>query len=231
MSIPVLFNDSPEDGLVLVNVGTPASGTVLVRGDRAIYTPNAGVTGTDSFSYTIADNLGRESTGTVNVNVVTALDRSGPDLIVGTDTGSQVVGASIIRENLMGGAGNDTLIGNEGADVLSGGAGADVFTYLRLSDSGADPNNQLESGDTIVDFEPGVDFIQLNFNVAPGIKVSPTDVDINLLGISNGVGAIALNTADTPPDFLPEQFVIVLTDLPTTTTEAEIRNSLLFSGS
>ena len=229
LSIPVLFNDSPADGLVLVNVGT-ATGTVEIRGDRAIYTPNTGFTGTDSFTYTIEDSLGRSSTASVNVNVVTQLDRSGPDFIVGTDEQSQVVGTSVIRETLMGGAGNDTLIGNEGADVLSGGADGDVFAYLRLSDSGADPNNPFESGDTIVDFDPGLDSILLNFEVVPGIKVTQTDVEINLLGISNGVAAIALNTLNTPPNLLPEQFVIVLTNLPTSTTEPEIRDSLLFRG-
>jgi len=231
VSIPVLLNDSPDDGLVLVNVGTSANGVVQVNGDRAIYTPNAGFTGPDSFTYTIQDSLSRTSTATVNVNVVAVLDRSGADVIVGTEEGSQVVGTDIIRETLAGGAGNDTLIGNEGADVLSGGAGADVFAYLRLSDSGADPEDPLEPGDTIVDFELGVDSLLFNLEVAPGIQVSPTDVEINLGGISNGVAAIGLNTANTLPDFLPEQFVIVLTDLPTTTTEAEIRNSISFSGS
>ena len=79
------------------------------------------------------------------------------------------------RDVLTGGAGDDVLLGNSGADTLSGGAGADVlvggggrdqltggagqdvfrFTSARQSrDSGA--------ADTITDFKPGEDLIDLS---------------------------------------------------------------------
>lgn len=81
-----------------------------------------------------------------------------------------------IRERLEGGPGNDVIIGNRGSDILSGGAGADVFLYNSLADSGADPAARNEGGDDIIDFDPTVDTIELDFEVAPGIMVRRNDV-------------------------------------------------------
>lgn len=96
------------------------------------------------------------------------------------------------------------------------------------ADSGADPGNTAELGDTIRDFDPTVHRILLGFEVAPGIQVTQTDVEINTLGIQNGVAALGLNTQNTEPEFLSDQFVIVLRNLPSTTTAEEIRSSFLF---
>jgi Ca2+-binding RTX toxin-like protein len=54
-------------------------------------------------------------------------------------------------DRLAGGAGDDILIDGAGADTLTGGAGADVF--VMSADGGAD---------TITDFTPGVDRIDLS---------------------------------------------------------------------
>ena len=69
--IDVLHNDTDADGdaLILQSVGQAAHGTVAIQNGEAVYTPNAGVYGTDSFTYTVSD--GRQSTvGTVNVTVI-----------------------------------------------------------------------------------------------------------------------------------------------------------------
>lgn len=64
-------------------------------------------------------------------------------------------------ENIVGSLGADVLMGNGvanrleggvGADILRGGGGADVFVY----------NDRLEFGDTIRDFESGVDRVQMD---------------------------------------------------------------------
>jgi len=77
--------------------------------------------------------------------------------------GHAVTGGSL---NLFAGAGNDTLIGGAGADllygaggrdVLTGGAGADLFQYRSTSDSTA------AGTDSILDFQSGVDKIDLHF--------------------------------------------------------------------
>ncbi len=55
------------------------------------------------------------------------------------------------RDTLTGTPGDDRIIGGEGADTLTGGAGSDVFVYRSLRDA----------GDTITDFMPGADRIDL----------------------------------------------------------------------
>ncbi len=69
--IPVLSNDSdPEgDGLTIIDVSQPANGTVVNNGDSLSYTPNPGFVGTDTFTYTIDDGHGGQTTATVTVEV------------------------------------------------------------------------------------------------------------------------------------------------------------------
>jgi hypothetical protein len=73
VSIPVLANDSDPDHapLTITQVGTPGHGVAhLNPADQTIiYTPAPGFTGTDTFTYTIADPAGVEATATVRVAV------------------------------------------------------------------------------------------------------------------------------------------------------------------
>ncbi|MCK5827874.1 tandem-95 repeat protein, partial [Candidatus Bipolaricaulota bacterium] len=71
ISIPVLNNDSDPDGdpLDIVSVTQPQNGSVTVTGDSLSYEPDAGFSGSDSFSYTIADDNGGTSTATVIIGV------------------------------------------------------------------------------------------------------------------------------------------------------------------
>lgn len=55
------------------------------------------------------------------------------------------------RDTLVGTAGDDMIVGGAGADTLTGGAGADLFVYTSIRDV----------GDTITDFTPGTDRIDL----------------------------------------------------------------------
>ena len=66
-------NDKPsaDGGNVWSKTTDPANGTVVVNPDGTYtYTPNPGFTGTDSFTYTITDQSGDQSTATVAVQVV-----------------------------------------------------------------------------------------------------------------------------------------------------------------
>lgn len=58
-------------------------------------------------------------------------------------------------DSLHGQAGDDVLDGGPGADSLTGGGGADIFRYADTSDSNA------AAFDTIADFLPGTDLIDL----------------------------------------------------------------------
>ena len=55
------------------------------------------------------------------------------------------------RDVLVGTAGDDLIIGGVGADTLTGGAGTNVFVYQSIRDA----------GDTITDFVPGKDYLDL----------------------------------------------------------------------
>ena len=89
----------------------------------------------------------------------------GPDYYSATayrssDHDPVVVGLSVYRtlsgtagrDTLVGTVGDDRLIGAEGADTLTGGDGADLFVYRSMRDA----------GDSITDFVPGTDRIDLS---------------------------------------------------------------------
>lgn len=90
-------------------------------------------------------------------------------------------------ENLVGSLGSDVLMGDGAAnrleggvgdDILRGGGGADVFVY----------NDRLEFGDTIRDFESGVDHIQMDESALGGGTVS-FDAESRHLLWDGGIGA------------------------------------------
>lgn len=71
VSVAVLANDSDPDGddLSVSTVSDPANGTATINADNTVtYTPDAGFTGTDTFTYTAFDGE-YEDTATVTVTV------------------------------------------------------------------------------------------------------------------------------------------------------------------
>jgi len=86
---------------------------------------------------------------------------AGDDLILGRN-GNDVLWGGEGDDVLRGGDGDDVLIGGPGQDRLQGGPGADVFRFLDVSES------VRGRADRIVDFEPGVDLIDLSAIDADG---------------------------------------------------------------
>ncbi|MDP1789795.1 MAG: ExeM/NucH family extracellular endonuclease [Methylibium sp.] len=89
----------------------------------------------------------------------------GPDYYTATpyrssDHDPVVVGLNLLkrvdgtagRDAIVGTPGDDEIAGGAGADTISGGAGRDVFVYLSIRDA----------ADTLIDFVPGTDSIDLN---------------------------------------------------------------------
>ncbi|MGB0867674.1 MAG: Ig-like domain-containing protein, partial [Granulosicoccaceae bacterium] len=70
-TIDVLANDSDPvgGGLTLSAVSAASNGSAVIKDNQVVYTPNPGFVGTDSFSYTVTDADGNESTATVAVTV------------------------------------------------------------------------------------------------------------------------------------------------------------------
>ena len=72
VDVDVLTNDTdanPGQKLSVTAVGTPAHGTAVLVEGKVRYTPAAGFTGTDTFTYTVSDGTGGTAQGTVTVTV------------------------------------------------------------------------------------------------------------------------------------------------------------------
>ncbi|MEW8192194.1 MAG: retention module-containing protein, partial [Candidatus Thiodiazotropha sp.] len=82
VNIFVLGNDSdPEgDNLLVTSNTSPSNGTLITNSNGSYqYTPNAGFTGTDSFTYTVSDGNGGFDTATVMITVADI--NTGPNAI------------------------------------------------------------------------------------------------------------------------------------------------------
>ena len=108
--------------------------------------------------------------------------RGGDDLLRGKGGGDTLVGGSG-DDAIFGGRGSDTLNGRGGADELTGGRGADTFVF----DRAPGPDNV----DTIFDFTPGTDKIELRSAIfAAGGPIGALDVE------AFHAGAVALEADD-----------------------------------
>ena len=85
-------------------------------------------------------------------------------------TGNEL--ANVIEGNaaanvLNGGAGNDVLVGGGGNDTLVGGSGSDFFVFKVAA-------NAINNLDTVIDFQSGLDKIQLSRSVFSALGTSST---------------------------------------------------------
>ncbi|WP_431267302.1 VCBS domain-containing protein [Dankookia sp. P2] len=98
----LLANDASEAGGLSVladTIVTARGGSVLLQANGAFtYTPAADVNGTDSFSYTLRDSVGRTATGSVTLALAAAADAA---RITGTATGSVTEDAGIVASGQL----------------------------------------------------------------------------------------------------------------------------------
>ncbi len=109
-SVNVLANDSDPDGdaLTITEVTAPANGSASISGAAVLYTPRAGFTGSDSFSYTISDGA-LTATATVSITV-----RIAPPVAV-DDTGRTPRGVPL-ELNLLA---NDRAVEGESLTLIA----------------------------------------------------------------------------------------------------------------
>ena len=71
VTIDVLANDADPDGdaLAITIDGPPSHGTATVNNGKVVYTPAAGFTGADSFTYIVSDGKGGTASASVSITV------------------------------------------------------------------------------------------------------------------------------------------------------------------
>jgi len=110
-TVDVLANDTLVDNAVVSGFDNPSAngGTVAYNGDGTFdYTPAAGFTGSDSFTYTLSDDDGDTSTATVTVTV-TAINNALPVAVDDPAAATTPEGVSVTTVNVLA---NDTLVDN-----------------------------------------------------------------------------------------------------------------------
>jgi gliding motility-associated-like protein len=149
VSIPVLANDTDTDGTGTINLNSidiktpPSQGTLVIDRVTGIvtYTPIKDYSGTDTFIYTVKDNLGVESNGatvTIMINTKplglddqtdTFVNISIEVAVLNNDPGKS--GVTVIKNSDPG---NGVIIINSDGTIIykpkDGFSGIDSFTYL-----------------------------------------------------------------------------------------------------
>lgn len=144
-NLPVTITELLNQGTDTVE--SPVTYTLLANVENLTLTGGDAINGT-------GNGLANILTGNSNNNTLNG--GAGLDTLNGGDGNDTLNGAAGI-DILNGDNGADTLIGGPSADTLIGGAGADIFDYLAAVGH-SNPANR----DTIMDFETGIDTIDLS---------------------------------------------------------------------
>ncbi|MFS1305373.1 Ig-like domain-containing protein [Streptosporangium longisporum] len=143
VTVDVLANDagtgtSTSEGLRVTSVTAPTNGTATIQNGKVVYTPNAGHTGCDSFTYTTTDEFDQTSTVTAHVATGAINQQSQPGPITGTAV--TVNGSSVTGEPYQAGnaAQTFTLVKqNDGSWGLRNQGTASVLTMNGSTVTGA----------------------------------------------------------------------------------------------
>ncbi|WP_124552793.1 5'-nucleotidase C-terminal domain-containing protein [Methylophilus methylotrophus] len=114
------------------------------------------------------------------------------DLAIANSTAGVTRTGTAARDVLVGTAGDDMINGGLGVDTLTGGAGNDVFVY----------NSMREAGDTITDFTPYADKLQLTSLLASlGVSANSalTGGYLRLMDVTGGVQLMVDTDGATGP--------------------------------
>ncbi|MGL5083692.1 MAG: Ig-like domain-containing protein, partial [Microcoleaceae cyanobacterium] len=221
VTIGALSNDSDPDGDPLTisqfDANSVNGGTVVIDGDQFIYTPPAGFTGTDTFTYQISDGNGGFDTATVTITINAAIAPIPPDCPECPEPPSPdpisiaispVPPTEILplrpdasTNTIEGTEAGDILQGTEDADQIDGLGGNDILLAEAGNDtilSGTGNDGSLGSaGDDLIYGDPGNDFLKGdagNDTLIGGITGGPADArdpDPDLIQADDGDDLLA----------------------------------------
>lgn len=164
--------DAQKDALTADLVKGPAHGELTLNPNGSFdYTPDAGYSGNDSFTYRASD--GTDTSSTTKVTLTIAPDetvRSGVTYTLNAHqlnlilTGSKAIdGTGNSLDNSLTGNGNDNVLnGMLGNDTMTGGGGHDTFVF--------DTTLKKSNVDMITDFSHAADTFSLDHDVFAGLK-------------------------------------------------------------
>ena len=153
VTLPVLSNDRSLSGsgqLTITSVGNPQNGTAQIVNGQIVYTPNAGFSGSDSFTYTVTDSNGETATATATVTISAPKKPLAKNDSANTKEGEAVTLPVLSNDSSRSGSGQLTItsVGNpqngtarivNGQIVYTpsaGFAGTDRFTYTITDSNG-----------------------------------------------------------------------------------------------
>ncbi len=180
VTIAVLANDSDPDGdtLAVSSFTQGAHGTVTFAGDVATYTPEAGFTGMDTFTYTLSDGHGGTDTATVKVTVT----GNEPPVLNPIGNRTVILGTSLSLQLTATDPNGDPL----------------TFSAAPLP---LPPNASLHAKTGVFTFIPGaeqVGNITLTFMVSDGSLMDSETITITVQGVPpDGVTALSGRLLDT----------------------------------
>ena len=227
--IDVVANDSDVDGFIApatVTIASPAgNGSAVPNGDGTVtYTPNTSFLGMDSFTYTVADNLGAISNEQVvritvenpnqaptaaNDSVTTDFDVAVKIVVLANDTDVDGL-LDPATVTIVTPAGNGSAVPNVDGTVFyspaSGFSGIDSFAYTVADDDGAVSNAATVT--VTVNPPPPADVLtvtQANYNPGPKrwrVNGTATVTTNNQITIYNSptVGGQIIGVATVQPD-------------------------------
>lgn len=133
---------------------------------------------------------------------------TGNDKIIGGTGNDRLYGGNG-ADRIVGGSGHDRIEGGLGRDVMFGGAGADAFIFVSTADSKVGAGH-----DWIVDFESGVDWIDLSLIDADTTDPSRQDLQWSETAAAHSVwtvisGSDLLVQADVNGDGIADMEILL----------------------
>lgn len=199
--IDVLANDSDSDGdtLTVTGVGPAANGTATIEGNQLRYVPDAGFTGVETLSYTVADGQGGTATANVQITVNPA-DAPNTAPVAVDDTAVVDQDSNILVDVLA----NDSDPDGDALTIQSIDAVGNGVAVIEAGEIRYTPNAGFSGPDTITytisDGQGGTATATVNIDVTPMQTGAPIVVDDFVTVTPGGTILIDALANDSDPD-------------------------------